>query len=196
MALIVRDDVSKLGFGDWLAKNKIIACDCNLGKCAAATGVKYEEVKFTIENYKPRKASLEEANKTHEQKAAKWNQYSAAAKELKEYELDAEQHERYDEAAKKATDAKKELDKAQSDLDISAAAYREAKKSAAERKRSIWNDGWGDFDGFRRRLRRRILLKKKAKRPEQKQPPQPSVYEEYPPAYCDIDDDIDDDDGF
>ena len=49
------DDVSNLGFNNWLAENKIVACDCNLGICSAATGVKYEEVKYTIENYKPRK---------------------------------------------------------------------------------------------------------------------------------------------
>jgi len=67
-----------------------------------------------------------------------------------------------------------------------------AKKSAAEKKRSIWNDGWGDFDGFRRRN----LLKKKNKKNRGNGGGAVVVKDtfETPPAYCDIDDYIDNED--
>jgi hypothetical protein len=190
IALIVRDDVSNLGFNDWLAENKIVACDCNLGTCAAATGVKYEEVKYTIENYKPQKSSWEEATKTHKAKTDEWNNYDRLAQRLKESQtVDFQQQL---EADQKALAAKKELEQAERELKAANAAMNAAKKSAAEKKRSIWNDGWGDFDGFRRRN----LLKKKNKKNRGNGGGAVVVKDtfETPPAYCDIDDYIDNED--
>ncbi len=194
IALIVRDDVSNLGFNDWLAENKIVACDCNLGTCSAATGVKYEEVKYTIENYKPRKSSWEEATKTHKEKTEEWNNYDRLAQSLKESQtVDIQQQL---EADQKALAAKKELEQAERELKAANAAMNAAKKSAAEKKRSIWNDGWGDFDGFRRRN----LLKKKNKKNKGGGGRGggggggSAVTFETPPAYCDIDDYIDNED--
>jgi hypothetical protein len=191
IALIVRDDVSNLGFNDWLAENKIVACDCNLGTCAAATGVKYEEVKYTIESYKPQKSSWEEATKTHKAKTDEWNNYDRLAQRLKESQtVDFQQQL---EADQKALAAKKELEQAERELKAANAAMNAAKKSAAEKKRSIWNDGWGDFDGFRRRN----LLKKKNKKNRGNGGGAVVVVKdtfETPPAYCDIDDYIDNED--
>ena len=190
IALIVRDDVSNLGFNDWLAENKIVTCDCNLGTCAAATGVKYEEVKYTIESYKPQKSSWEEATKTHQAKTAEWNNYDRLAQRLKESQTVDFQEQL--EADQKALTAKKELEQAERELKAANAAMSAAKKSAAEKKRSIWNDGWGDFDGFRRRN----LLKKKNKKNRGDGGGAVAARNtfETPPAYCDIDDYIDNED--
>ena len=198
IALIVRDDVSNLGFNNWLAENKIVACDCNLGTCSAATGVKYEEVKYTIENYKPRKSSWDEATKKHKEKTEEWNNYDRLAQSLKESQtVDIQQQL---EADQKALAAKKELEQAEREMKAANAAMNAAKKSAAEKKRSIWNDGWGDFDGFRRRN----LLKKKNKKNKggdgggggggRGVGAGGAVTFETPPAYCDIDDYIDNED--
>ena len=193
IALIVRDDVSNLGFNNWLAENKIVACDCNLGTCSAATGVKYEEVKYTIENYKPRKSSWDEATKKHKEKTEEWNNYDRLAQSLKESQtVDIQQQL---EADQKALAAKKELEQAEREMKAANAAMNAAKKSAAEKKRSIWNDGWGDFDGFRRRN----LLKKKNKKNKGGggrggAGAGGAVTFETPPAYCDIDDYIDNED--
>ena len=198
IALIVRDDVSNLGFNNWLAENKIVACDCNLGTCSAATGVKYEEVKYTIENYKPRKSSWDEATKKHKEKTEEWNNYDRLAQSLKESQtVDIQQQL---EADQKALAAKKELEQAEREMKAANAAMNAAKKSAAEKKRSIWNDGWGDFDGFRRRN----LLKKKNKKNKGSDGggggggrgvgAGGAVTFETPPAYCDIDDYIDNED--
>ena len=193
IALIVRDDVSNLGFNNWLAENKIVACDCNLGTCSAATGVKYEEVKYTIENYKPRKSSWDEATKKHKEKTEEWNNYDRLAQSLKESQtVDIQQQL---EADQKALAAKKELEQAEREMKAANAAMNAAKKSAAEKKRSIWNDGLGDFDGFRRRN----LLKKKNKKNKGGggrggAGAGGAVTFETPPAYCDIDDYIDNED--
>ena len=92
------------------------------------------------------------------------------------------------EADQKALTAKKELEQAERELKAANAAMSAAKKSAAEKKRSIWNDGWGDFDGFRRRN----LLKKKNKKNRGAVAARNTF--ETPPAYCDIDDYIDNED--
>ena len=97
------------------------------------------------------------------------------------------------EADQKALAAKKELEQAERELKAANAAMNAAKKSAAEKKRSIWNDGWGDFDGFRRRN----LLKKKNKKNRGNGGGAVVVVKdtfETPPAYCDIDDYIDNED--
>jgi hypothetical protein len=189
IALIVRDDVSNLNFSEWLAENKIVACDCNLGNCAAATGVKYEEVKYTIENYKPQKTSWEEATKTHQAKTLEWNSYDRLAQRLKESET--VDFAKQLEADEKALNAKRELEQAERELKAANAAMAAAKKSSVEKKRSIWSDGWGDFDGFRRRRR---LLKKKGKVAAAAAPKHVLALDFAAPAYCDIDDFIDNED--